>query len=309
MINRKKLQREKKAELTTQQIVILTILIVSFIIILLFIFLLKPGDIADKEICHNSVVMRGNSVLPEDAIPLDCKTSYICITEDGSCERMTNPKIVKVKEKEEVYEVLAENMADCWWMFGEGGIDYVGKEWINKNLYCSICSQIAFDNSVIDVFGFETVDKKEYYNYLALTEMSDKGLTYLEYLNAVSDMSEIHQGEFGEIDLNSQYYVMMGIKSEISAWRNVIIGAAGVGVLAAVIVAAPISGPALALFSVKGVIITGIGAGVGAGAGAYVGTLGEGDSGNEFLLPTLIEVNSEIFKSLDEACDEIVTLA
>jgi len=301
MANKENLQKEKKGELTTQQIVILIILIVSFIIILLFIFLLKPGNIADKEICHNSVVMRGNSILPTDIVPIDCKTKYICISKDGSCEKMTKPEIVKVKEKEEVYEILAENMADCWWMFGEGKIDYVGKDMI-PGRYCSICTQIAFDDSIVEVFGSGSIDKKEFYNYLASTEISDSGLTYLEYLNAASKVFDIHQGEFGEMDLNSHYYVLMGIDSKIDfkAW-----GAIGAGVLAFALVAAPFTGPTLV--SLSAVLYVGAGAGAGAVAGHYIGNIVQGSSGNNYLAPTIIEANYQQFNSLN--CSSIKTLA
>ena len=58
----------------------------------------------------------------------------------------------KVKTETEVYGILADEMADCWWMFGEGKVNYVGKDLPEKQLYCSICSQLAFDNSLEEIF-------------------------------------------------------------------------------------------------------------------------------------------------------------
>src|SRR4030042_3079209 len=106
--------KKKEGEITTQQIVLLIILLVSFIVILFFIFRLNIGKTSASEICHNSVVMRSNPI-SKDAIPLRCVRQYICLTKDGECASMTKPEIIKVESKEEIYQALAEQMANCWW--------------------------------------------------------------------------------------------------------------------------------------------------------------------------------------------------
>ena len=80
--------KEKKGELTTQQLIGLIVLIVSFGIILFFFVRLSLGETSDKEICHNSVVLKSQSALKTG--PFDCKTSYVCIGEE--CEDF-NPTI------------------------------------------------------------------------------------------------------------------------------------------------------------------------------------------------------------------------
>ena len=137
----------KKGELTTQQIVIIIILIVSFIILLYFMFQLDFRNQSDSELCRNSVITRAGSGIPTDSVPLKCSRSDICITSDGSCDGMVNPEKFKVKSKEEVFKVLANEMADCWWMYGEGKYDYIGDTTLKRN-YCSICAQILFDDSL-----------------------------------------------------------------------------------------------------------------------------------------------------------------
>ena len=124
--------KTKKAELTTQQIVILIILIVSFAILLYFFLRLNLQKETDSELCHNSVIMRSKALISESSVPLNCKTSYVCITADGTCESMTNPEIIKVKTKDELFNSLAEEMRNCWWMLGEGKVDYVGKDFFYK---------------------------------------------------------------------------------------------------------------------------------------------------------------------------------
>ncbi len=293
----------KKGELTTRQIVILIIVIVSFTIILILFWRLNLGEETDKELCRNSVIMRSNSILPTGTLPLNCKTSYLCFSGDGSCEKMTNPKIEKVETQDEVYEILAKQMQDCWWMFGEGKIDYVGKDLLSRNKYCSICTQIGFDDSLKNLQDFSsgTIDQKEFYeNYLSKQNLSNKQITYMEYLySGVDDISKVHSGGFDPIDLDKQYYIMMGIKSELNKWVKIV----GTGVGVGIVTASFLTGAGL---PVAVVALSAVGTGA-MGAGAYVGLSAAGESGNEFLRPTILEANSKEFKALE--CEEVKTLA
>ncbi|PJE81663.1 hypothetical protein COU58_01840 [Candidatus Pacearchaeota archaeon CG10_big_fil_rev_8_21_14_0_10_32_42] len=280
----------KKGELTTQQIVLLIILIASFAVILFFILKLNLGQQTVQEICHNSVIMRGSSVVPTDAVPLKCKRQYVCLSLDGSCEKMTKPELIKVKTENEVYKVLTEEMAECWWMFGEGKINYVGSD-TTPTLYCSICSQIVFDNSVKDLFnGANSFDKKKLYDYMANEKRSD-GKTYLQYLFKVNNMDQIYLGNFGEVDFDMQHYSLVGIWSETSEWTW-----AGIG--AVVFVAGAVTGGA-------GWIVGSLAFVAGGGAGYFIGPVVVGDSGNNYIPPSLIEVNSEEFYGLE--CNLITT--
>ena len=293
------MMKQKKGELATQQIVMLIILITSFAILLFLLVRLDLGKTTEKEICHNSVIARGSSVLPEGSIPLDCRRAYVCISADGTCKQMTKPDLKKVKTEEEVYNILAEEMVTCWWMFGEGKVDYVKGDLFEQN-YCSICSQIAFDDSITELFGADTIDKGEFYGYLASNNVSGRGITYSEYLVKTENLLQIHEGGFGKINLENQYYVLMGIKSKVSKEKWIGGGAAAgvvfLGVLS--VVSAPVS---------VGIISSILYAGAGAATGNFFAAIVEGESGNQYISPTVIEVNSEEFKDLN--CKSIVTLA
>ena len=298
--------KNKSGELTTQQIVMLVILVTSFAVILFFLFRLNLGKETNQEICHNSVVMRGKSVLPKDAVSLNCKTNYVCITEDGTCDQMTKPEIKKVETENDVYEILANEMVDCWWMFGEGKVDYIGKDYLKKNLYCSICSQIAFDDSLKkEIFNTGEFDKKEFYKYLTNNKIPNKEITYLEYIKGLKDSKNLEDDllngkiDFGKINLDKQYYVLMGITSEVSSLGYIAgIGAfVGAGALAIVY---PVSIPV----TVK-ILFVATGVGLGGTTGRFVGTIIKGKSGNEYLPPALIETSS---KEILE-CKSIKTLA
>lgn len=297
----------KKGELATEQIVLLIILIASFAILLFFLVKLGLGNQTDQEICHNSVVTRGNSALPIDAMPLKCNRQYVCITVDGSCEKMTNPKIEKVKSQEDVYNYLSEDLATCWWMFGEGKINYISDEAFS-HLYCSICSQIAFDDSVQQkqIFPDNQIDKDDFYKYLDSHNYSDEQ-TYLDYLygkgtNYVDIKAQLEsQGvDFSPIDISKQYYSMMGITSDVSTLE----WAVGVGALAAAtIYLLPIGAGVFSIGLLSGTVSFGVGAGTTSAVGFFV----KGLSGNDYLSPSIIEVNSPEFNAL--GCKSITTLS
>jgi hypothetical protein len=290
--------KKRRGEITTQQIVLLIILLVSFAVILFLLFRINFFGQTESEICHNSIVMRGTK-LPESAAPLKCSRTYACLSKDGTCERMTKPEMIKVKTKEEVYDALAEEMADCWWMFGEGKINYVGKD-MKENLYCSICSQIILDDSIGEIEGLESgVDEKNFYNYLEDKQKSEEEGSYLTYLTGASKTSQIEAslrnagGSFGNFEFNKQYFVMMGIYSQVGVAKWATVGAVAAG-----IVAAPFTG---------GLSLTLLLSATAGGAGGYfIGTAVKGDGvDNEFLKPVIIEANSKVFDSFN--CKDVIT--
>ncbi len=316
--------RNKKGELATRQIVILIVLITSFAVILFFLFRLDLGGESKKQICHNSVVMKTSSSIPGEDAPLNCERTYVCITKDGSCEGLNDPKKYSVNSLEEVYSLLAEEMADCWWMFGEGKVDYIGKKALKKN-YCSICSQVYFDDSLNDLKKVENgkISKDDFYDYLASETMGESKLTYAEYMLGTKDVESLKkefapkdesisiEGElsFGDIEIGEQYYVMMGITSELTGWAWVgagIVTAGGTFLLAS----NPVG------WTVTASIIAGSVAGTATGVGGHEiskiinpeikAIMVEGDDiDNQFMAPTVVKVEPEKFDALN--CKEIIT--
>ncbi len=307
---KKEFEKNRRAEMTTEQIVILIVLITSFAVILFFLIELNFGQTTDQQVCHNSVVERGSGVIPTGAIPLDCKTHYLCLSKDGTCKEMTAPDIVTVKNKNDVYQALANEMAECWWEFGEGKLNYVGSTF-TSNLYCSICSQVAFDKS-INFFNNGQIDEAEFYNYLAVTNDSGQGTTYLNYLLGLKNAQviqatlEANRSSFGTIDLNKQYFVVMGIFSKVGLLGWAAVGAGAGAGIAVALVLSPVTGGAT-LASIPGIIIISSGIVGGVTGGYMIGTAVNGESGHEYLSPTIVEANSNDFNSLK--CASIQTLS
>jgi len=120
-------------------------------------------------------------------------------------------------------KAIANEMADCWWMFGEGKVDYMGlsiKETTIGKMNCALCSVISFDEEIQD-FGKQSGNKFNYgdfyNNFLRITK-KDNTNTYLNYLynthnfEDVKGMIKIDETEFFEF--GNQYSVLTGTGSQ-----------------------------------------------------------------------------------------------
>jgi len=209
--------KNSRGELTTQQIVLLIILITSFSIILFFFFKLNLGEETQKTICRNSVILKGNSVL--SAIRggnLDCRINYLCISGGGECEGInpTETAEVDISNKEEILGSIANEMADCWWMFGEGKVDYVGLNVEGASIgekTCALCSIINFDTNIKNTVGKETFG--DLYDYLSSTK-KDNSQTYLNYLTKKNIYDKTNPVYSEQIDFSEQYVVITGIAKQ-----------------------------------------------------------------------------------------------
>lgn len=214
----KKLFGQSKGELTTKQLVTIIILIVSFIIILFLIFRLNLGGTTDKEICHNSVVLKGQSQVI--AGPIDCRTSYVCISGGGECSDLTKVSKVSVNpnNKSQVMKAIADEMASCWWQFGEGKINYGTPQ--GTSIKYALCSIIEFDSKIQE--KTKEISYSEFYNYLK-TIQKEGSQSYLNYLYGVNDLNSlIIQSQFtvnvgqDKIITNQRYSIITGIDDNLS---------------------------------------------------------------------------------------------
>lgn len=303
-------------------IVTFIVLIVSFLIILFLIFRLNPGNVSNDVVCHNSVITRSAGFLTQQVFPINCKTSYVCLSKDGSCEQMTSPEIIKVNTKEEVYDALAEEGANCWWMFGEGKADYIGNKF-EYDLYCSICSQVAFDDSLNSLFAVNpslvarasagipetfssfVISKQDFYEYLASTKAPGKDITYLDYFLGLQNSKLISVAlksdnySFGYIDITKQHLIMMGEFSKVGLFQDIIKGI-GKGILLFLVLPIPVVGGPLGVSLIVSTL-------VGSNKGYLIGTVMQGESGHYYISPTIVEANSPDYNNLQ--CADIKTLA
>jgi hypothetical protein len=208
----------KRGELTTKQLVTLIILIVSFIIVLILIFRLNLGETTNAELCRNSVALREQSKIVSG--PLDCKTSYVCISGGGNCQGTISETIEVDLNREAIMNATAEQMAECWWMFGEGKVKY-GGNWLSTNVHYALCSIIQFDSTI----QAETsqITYSEFYGHLRTTQKSSSQ-TYLQYFYSTNNPNELEDSEYfgfdlsGFISTSGKYSVFTGIDNNLEAW-------------------------------------------------------------------------------------------
>ncbi len=155
----------------TMMIVTIIILIVSFIVILYFILRLNLGSTSNSEVCRNSVLLqaRGTKYLGNN---LQCKTDYVCISGGQKCTNMTASVTVNVNpnDKNEIMKAIANQLANCWYTFGEG-VQYVGPSPGGGSL-CGVCSIIAFDDKIQNSKIFPTI--KDCLNFYQETAENSK---------------------------------------------------------------------------------------------------------------------------------------
>lgn len=182
-----------KRGIAIAMIVTIILVIIGFVILLYFYSSLDLTSNIDKEVCHQSVVYRAS--LPEFAgvkeyVPLKCRTTKICITPGGSCDEFRGISGVvnaKVRDQEDVEQIIAKEIIDCWLTMGEGKLSLFN-DWLARTYgfgtvssSCVICSRIAFDEEGLEKEGID-LNKIDVLNYMITHKMPGKDTSYYIYL-------------------------------------------------------------------------------------------------------------------------------
>ena len=214
----------KKADITSEQLVKVILTLIGFGILVLFIYFIYTQltwtGMVDREVCHESVIYRGT--LPgfggtKEFVPLKCKTQKICITVgSGKCsefEGSTGILKVKVKNKEEVEQFISREIIDCWKTMGEGKIS-IFSQWFAEtygvgSVYptCVICSRIAFDKTSLEKSGIN-LNEVNVIKYMMTHAVPGQETSYYEYLagqrgkfsvKPILDLKEINFDDKGNL--------------------------------------------------------------------------------------------------------------
>ncbi len=142
-------------------------------------------DEIDWEVCRQSIILRAG--LPnlkelgtdlKGAFPLKCKTEVVTIDS---------------VEPDEVYGEISEAIASGWYMFGEGKLDFIHRDYLNNERYCMVFARIHFSSESIEKFNlalakssYPDSDKTQFtldfYSYYLNTKIPDGARTYNQYL-------------------------------------------------------------------------------------------------------------------------------
>lgn len=295
--------REKKGDLTAKQLITIIILVISFAIIVIFFFLLNLRGTIDKETCRNSILLRGSLPAGRDVVSLECKTQDICLSMGDDCEvSREGMTTIKVRSESELMGEMVNILYDCWWMTGEGKVNYLSSGIGFEEHYCSICSEVYFDNKIKQRYG-NGIKYEKIYDYMKQTKVPGKEESYLFYffkLNSLESLRNDLLASENPVDIYeytidpSKGYV--AVTSVIQAgWASRAIGTA----IGAVVVG---GGVFLAPFTAGASIVAG-----GAAAGGIIGFMigGAAETDTKYMVPRYLEFKGEELEALN--CKEYVT--
>lgn len=193
----------KKGELTSEQIVVIVIALIGFGIIALLYTQLNWGGNVNKQVCHESVILRGSidfaSGIAQNAVPLKCQTEKLCVTGSsfgGKCDDFDKTKGVtyaRVSDKNGIEKVISQSAVECWNMMGEGYLSLFQQTPSALGIggvypTCVICSRIAYDKNSLNNKGINLNDVNVA-EYMQTRLMKDKNITYWQYFSKGNDVA------------------------------------------------------------------------------------------------------------------------
>jgi len=211
---RRQIQKKAQTELKTM----ILIIIVSTVIIWLFYGKIFPllGQQNDKAKCQRSIWLSamskkatgGNPLASPDCAPGEVLIKYDDVVEDGKINQ------------DKAHKIIADAMARCWWMAGEGKYDPFSNWNYKEKPLCLICDTIKFDEPLLDFMnkklkqaeGSKPVPEKGYMIdspllYLTSHRISDRedAPTYYKYLWKVDLEKDL---EFKDAKMVKNYPVL-----------------------------------------------------------------------------------------------------
>jgi hypothetical protein len=220
----------KKAQMEYIKILILAIIFL-LVAIPLVIKIQKVEKEASREAaCKTSVEMHARSHIKG----FDLSGNIKCPTKDLT---------VTTSKPEEIKKTFADEMAECWGIFGEGKLELFSGE----GIYCAVCSRINFKDKNEKIMGFS--------EFLIKTKMPSNKVTYLDYLTGYkTPNAELYAQDILsrkpvdiQIDTSKTYSTIFVYAKGKAAINNLEDAVGGKG---------------------KAMAITGVAGGVAAGAGA-----------------------------------------
>jgi len=194
----------KKGEISSTTLVGIILVIAGAILIgvVIFAFFENSGD--NRELCRLSIITRATApTAAQSNIPLNCVTEKICLTTErgeDNCFQFSgeeiNKRSVRIPDNreeaiQEILEVNANALYDCWRMTGQGKLDIFGKAfqtYKEVETKCIVCSRVALAEDVKERFpGIENdLDLNE---YLRTTNVPNSDLTYLQVFTGSSGIN------------------------------------------------------------------------------------------------------------------------
>jgi hypothetical protein len=186
-------KKNRKGEMTSEQLIKLGIIVLSFVIILIFMYFFSWKGQINEDTCHTSVILKKS--IPEKPlvggkafdIPLKCKTEKVCVVSESGevCDNFGKSREVvnvKVSSEQDIIKIVADSMAGCWIMMGEskGNMIFSRKFSFDKYYaYGVICKIIDFSRGVKEKYPKISSAK---INYYMNNKVPEKDFTYWQLL-------------------------------------------------------------------------------------------------------------------------------
>ncbi|MFH0711600.1 MAG: hypothetical protein V1889_00575 [archaeon] len=149
-------------------------------------------DELDWQVCRQSILVRASlssEKLEEIGLdvggvfPLKCKTEVVNVNSAN---------------RDEVYDKISKAVAEGWYMFGEGKLNFIGPSFWEKNIVCMAFARIHYTDNALNEFNEMTRDGEDskgrynlgFYDYYKKTKIAEESLTYDEYLPVVMFLEE-----------------------------------------------------------------------------------------------------------------------
>lgn len=292
---------DKKGAITQATLVIIIIFAVSVVIILFVVTKLNLGGSVDKTACETSVSWR--SALSSEYFPvgqklinLRCKTEKTCLYKDKKeCNNLAGSDIeyIKVEDKDQINKAMADKMAECWAMMGEGKLDVFRKEAVDTGK-CVVCTRIGFEDGLRKSVG----SADGFISYMRTHQIEGREISYWQFItnNAADNVyTPKGQGIADKIDISNKEETRAIVFYEArrgTLLKYFVIGSSALGGAA--------SG------AIIGSIVPGVGTFIGAGIG-FALTVG-GAAGGAYAGYEIADSADDLFRSKPDIVHQLVNI-
>ena len=129
-------------------------------------------EMIDMESCRQSVILRGT--LPEGE---KAGITYASFKDDFPLKCKTQVSTIDYEDTERAGKLIADTLAQCWYLFGEGEMQIFSTETARFESYCVPCARIRFSSEVKQFYNENPIDVLNAIN----KPMTD--ITYKVYLD------------------------------------------------------------------------------------------------------------------------------
>ncbi len=233
---------KSKRGLGMEFIITASLLLISFFLIvgLLGRFSSRTNDLEAELLCQTSVAQRAKTALNIGKISAGSEGSSLFQSQTKTIPALCRTIDKKVSgSREQILRQVADSMARCWWMFGEGRYDDIlddvdvdlfpsvlGLEDYGQN-QCFNCYTILVDQ---DEISGGAITGEEINDYLTKNVYAKVNKTYLNYIQGYKGPGRIVL-TVPDLQPRQAYTISMVPKKEKGSkfWSDVLLSSSGVG--------------------------------------------------------------------------------